>query len=372
MYHPSYNIGIEEEYQIIDPTSGELVAFVSQTMSDRKLAIQDRSPEFEIAQRVGSAVLQAGMPVCADIQEARSQLIRMRSDILELGAANDVGIIAAGTHPFSSWEKSSMPSPRYLNLLEDAQMIARRMLAFGLHIHVGMEDRELAVDVMNAMRYVLPHMLALSTSSPFWNGRNTGLKSYRKVLVDALPRSGIPGYFGSYQEYRNYVSTLVQTNCIPDPGKMYYDILPHHKQPTLVIRVCDVMPSVNDTLAIVALVQAAVAWMVDLRQRNMTFRIYDRTLINENRWRAVRYGLDGKMIDFGVEEEKPARELIRELLGRVEPMAVKLSSLNELDHIHTMLERGSSADLQLAAWTDAGEDISAVVDYLIGETEKLA
>ncbi len=372
MYQPSYNIGIEEEYQIVDRETGELVAFVSQTMSDQMMSVQERSPEYKLAQQVVQDLLAVGMPVCNDIQEAHTELVRMRTKVLEVASAHGLCVIAAGTHPFSSWNRNSVPGPRYVDLQDDAQMIARRMLAFGLHIHVGVEDRELAVDVMNSMRYLLPHVLSLSTSSPFWAGRNTGLKSYRKVLVDALPRSGIPGYFNSYQEYRNYVHTLVQTQSMKDPSKMYYDVLPHHSQPTLVIRICDMLPSIQDTVAVTALIQVIVAWMVDLRERNMTFRIYDRTLINENRWRAVRYGLDGNMIDFGIEKEKPARELISELLERVEPLAVKLNSMEQLDHIHTILARGTSSDEQVRRWREANEDIHTVVDYLIQETEKLS
>ncbi|MCB0044145.1 MAG: carboxylate-amine ligase [Caldilineaceae bacterium] len=372
MHHPSFNIGINEEYQIVDPTNGELVAFVSQTMSDRTLALQERSSEFDLAERIGSDILRTHMPPVRDIHEARVNLVRTREKILELAEQNGMRIIVAGTHPVSNWDKSAMPSLRYINLMSNPKMMVRRMLTFGLHVHIGLEDRELSIDVMNAMRYLLPHMLTLSTSSPFWNGRNTGLKCYRKVLVDALPRSGIPGLFSSYQEYRDYVNTLVNTNCIPDPGKIYYDVIPHHRHQTLVIRICDVMPSINDTLAVVALIQAVVAWMVDLRRRNMTFRIYDRTLLNENRWRALRYGLDGTLIDFGVEEEKPARDLIRELLTRIEPTAQKLNSLHELDHIHTILERGSSADMQIDVWEAANQNPRAVIDYLIQETEKLA
>lgn len=377
MYHPSFNIGIEEEYQIVDPESGELLGFISQSMSEGRLAVQERRPDFHIAQELSDAVLgdvasHVDMQLCADIPDARSRLMRTRREILELAAIHHVKIVAAGTHPFSSWDESVTPPPRYRTMVEDAQMIARRMLAFGLHVHIGIEDRELAVDVMNGMTYLLPHILALSTSSPFWLGRNTGLKGYRKVVMDALPRTGIPGYFRSYQEYHGYVDTLVRTHSIADPGKIWYDILPHHRMSTLTVRICDMVPSVDDTLAIAALIQATAAWMVDLRERNMSFRIYDRTLINENRWRAIRYGLDGTLIDFGVEEEKPARELIREMLDRVEPFAVRLNASQELEHIYTMLERGSSADGQIAAWRAADEDVRAVVAYLIQETEKLS
>ena len=377
MYYPSFHVGIEEEYQIIDPESGELMGFISQSMSEGRMAVQERRADSPIPQELSDAVLnnavsQVNMQLCADMPDARIRLTRTRRELLELAAVHNVRIIAAGTHPFSSWDESAMPPPRYRTIVDDAQMIARRMLAFGLHVHIGIEDRELAVDVMNGMAYLLPHILTLSTSSPFWLGRNTGLKSYRKVVMDALPRTGIPGYFSSYQEYRGYVDTLVRTHSITDPGKIWYDMVPHHRMPTLTVRICDMVPNVDDTLAIAALIQATAAWMVDLRERNMSFRIYDRTLINENRWRAVRYGLDGNMIDFGIEEEKPARELLRELLGLVEPFAVRLNAAQELEHIYTMLDRGSSADGQIAAWKAANEDVRAVVDYLIQETEKLS
>lgn len=379
MFHPSLNIGIEEEYQLIDPESRELLGFVTQSMAREELVVQERHPDFDFAQRFDSAVLEAGTPVCADIKEARDQLLRLRQRILELGNTHGFKVAAAGTHPFSRWEQRNEPMPRYRMLAEDAQMIARRMLAFGLHVHIGVEDRELAVDVMNTMRYLLPHILCLSASSPFWQGRNTGLKSYRSVLLNALPRTGIPNRFDSYQEYRSFVDLLVRTNSIPHAGRIYYDIQPHHRFPTLLIRICDMVPNYRDTLAITALIQATVAWMVDLCQRNMSFRLYERTLVNENKWRAVRYGLRGNLIDFGLEQEMPVAELIREMLDRVMPMAERLGARDELEHIHTMLERGSSAHQQVAAWQAAGGDepeqqgaaTQAVVDFIVAETERI-
>jgi carboxylate-amine ligase len=251
-------------------------------------------------------------------------------------------------------------------------MVARRLLGFGLRVHIGIEDRELAIDVMNAMRYLLPHILCLSTSSPFWAGRNTGLKSYRSVLLDALPRTGIPGSFSSYQEYRAYVDALIRTNCIPHARQVRYDIAPHWRFSTLVIRICDMMPSTQDTLAVTALIQATVAWMVELRQRNMHFRHYERLLIAENKWRAVRYGLEGYLLDFGIERALPAPELVRELLVRVEPYSGKLNIENELAHAHTMIARGSSAELQLRHFYTHEQNPASVVDFLIAETENLS
>jgi carboxylate-amine ligase len=370
MYFPSLNIGIEEEYQLIDPGNRELLGYVTQSMSQDQLVVRERTPEVELVQPFGEAVIEVGTPVCADINEAREKLVRMREQILEVAHRNGYRVVAAGTHPFSRWDRREV-LPGYRAYLDDLQMVARRLLGFGLRVHIGIEDRELAVDVMNAMRYLLPHILCLSTSSPFWAGRNTGLKSYRSVLLDALPRTGIPGYFSSYQEYRTYIDALIRTNCIPDARQVRYDIAPHWRFPTLVIRICDMMPSIQDTLAVTALIQATVAWMVDLRQRNMQFRHYERLLIAENKWRAVRYGLEGNLLDFGIEQALPAADLIRELVSRVEPYAPKLNVEEELGHVHRILERGSNAEQQLRHFEQNGQETTAVVDFLMAETENL-
>lgn len=372
MYYPSLNIGIEEEYQIIDPDSRELVGYITQSMSSDQLVVRERTPDTELAQPFDEAVIEVGTPVCADINDAREQILRLRASVLQVAHAQGCRVAASGTHPFSRWEQQREVLPGYRAILEDAQMLARRLLGFGLRVHIGIEDRELAIDVMNTMRYLLPHILCLSTSSPFWSGRNTGLKSYRAVLLDALPRTGIPGQFSSYQEYRTYIDTLIRTHCIPDARQVRYDIMPHYRFPTLVIRICDMVPNLQDTLAITALIQATVAWMVDLRQRNLSFRTYERLLIAENKWRAVRYGLEGTLLDFGIEQALPAAELIRELLARLEPFGPKLNVEDELAHVHTILERGSSADQQLQVWHAHGQDFKPVVDFIIAETEKLA
>lgn len=371
MYHPSFNIGIEEEYQVIDAESRELLGYVTQSMANEQMVVRERNPDADLAQRFSEAVVQVGTPVCADIKEAREKLVRMRENVLELVQASGARVLAAGTHPFSHWENRPTILPGYRAMVDDAQMIVRRLLCFGLRVHIGVEDRELAVDVMNTMRYALPHILCLATSSPFWVGRNTGLKSYRNVLLDALPRTGIPGYFSSYQEYRSYIDTLIRTNSMPDASQVRYDIMPHYRFPTLVIRICDMLPEILDTLAVTALIQATVAWMVDLRQRNMQFRLYERLLIAENKWRAVRYGLDGKLLDLGIEQALPAAELIHELLERVEPYARRLNSEDELAHVETILLRGSSADRQLQVWHEQGHSAKAVVDDLVRLTEQL-
>ncbi|MEZ4831801.1 MAG: carboxylate-amine ligase [Caldilineaceae bacterium] len=371
---PSFNIGIEEEYQLIDPDSRELLGFLSQSMSREQMLVRERRPDLDFAHRIGADSIEVGTPVCEDVKGARAELVRIRSKMLELGQTYGFKVRRRGdtsVQPLGV-EQPRRLAHRYRALLEDAQIISRRLLAFGMDIHIGVEDRDLAIDVMTGMRYLLPHILCLASSSPFWLGRNTGLKSYRAVLLDALPRTGIPGEFRSYHAYEEYVETLIRTNSIPGPGHIWWDIRPHHRFPTLEIRICDMMPNIEDVLAMTALVQAIVAWMVDLRQRNMTFRLYERILIAENKWRALRYGLEGKLIDFGIEQEVDVRDLIRELVERVEPIADRLGSRAEIEHIHTMLNRGSSADLQVKYWQEHGQDNKALVDYLIAETEKLA
>ncbi len=368
---PSFNIGIEEEYQLIDPESRELLAYLTQSMSRERMLVRERHPDLDFAQRIGQASIEVGTPVCTDIKEARDELLRIRSTMLRLGEEMGFKVAAAGTHPFSVWSEQAALIPRYQALVEDMQIVARRLLAFGMHVHIGIEDRELAVDVMNTIRYLLPHILCLASSSPFWQGRNTGLKSYRTVLLDALPRTGIPNEFASYADWQNYVDTLLRTNSIRGPGEVWYDVRPHHRFPTLEIRICDALPNIQDVLAVTALIQATVAWMVDLRYRNMSFRLYERTLIGENKWRAVRYGLEGELIDFGIEQEVPVVDLLRELMERVDPLVDRLNCREEIEHVYTMLERGSSADLQLRVWETHDQDPKAVVDYLIAETEKL-
>ena len=406
---PSFNVSIEEEYQFIDPDSRDLRGFATA----QGLTLLDSHGPGKKDERVapGASAPVAGTPsrkgraaaICQDVKQARQELLRIRREMRELAASHGLKVMAAGAHPFSYWEREREESPRYRALIEDTQFIARRLLAFGMYVHVGIDDRNLAVDVMNAMRYLLPHILCLANSSPFWHGLDTGLASYRSVLLDALPRTGIPNAFRSHNDYLSYVDTLLRTNSIPDPEAIWWDIRPHsHQQcanrcarsapvaamgaaherskaqrvfaltdrPALEIRVCDALPDIDDVLAVAALIQATVAWMVDLRHRNMSFRLYDRTLIAENKWRAVRYGLKGKLIDFGIEREVPIGDLLHELLERVEPVLDRLNCRAEVAHIHTIMQRGASSERQRHIWRQSGEDGKAVVDFLVSETEK--
>ena len=400
---PSFNISIEEEYQFIDPNSRELRGFATAqglTLADpqgreKRKEQRERSEQFtpRVGAPSGSLTPAAGTPVCHDVKQARRELLRIRRSMRELAASHGLKLMAAGAHPFSHLERTQVESPRYRALLEDTQIIARRLLAFGMYVHIGIDERNLAIDVMNAMRYLLPHILCLANSSPFWQGLDTGLASYRSVLLDALPRTGIPNAFRSHNDYLGYVDTLIRTNSIPDSEAIWWDIRPHsHQQDrsrigveagqdarsentttdqaALEIRVCDALPDIDDALAVAALIQATVAWMVDLRHRNMSFRLYDRTLIAENKWRAVRYGLQGKLLDFGIEQEVPIRDLLHELLERVEPVLDRLNCRAEVAHIHTIMARGASSDQQRHVWRQSGADGKAVVDFLVSQTEQ--
>ncbi len=389
---PSFNISIEEEYQFVHPETRELRGFATA----QGLTLLDSQGKGEAKARREESELvapRAGTPICRDVKQARKELLAIRREMRDLAATYGLKMMAAGAHPFSYWEREQEESPRYRALIEDTQFIARRLLAFGMYVHIGIEDRNLAIDVMNAMRYLLPHILCLANASPFWQGLDTGLASYRSVLLDALPRTGIPNAFRSLNDYLDYVETLLRTNSIPDSEAIWWDIRPHShqqdpspprtesggntrsktlatEQAALEIRVCDALPDIDDVLAVAALIQATVAWMVDLRHRNMSFRLYDRTLIAENKWRAVRYGLQGKLLDFGIEQEVPIHDLLHELLERVEPVLDRLNCREEVSHLHNIMQRGASSDQQRQVWRQSGEDGKAVVDFLVSQTEQ--
>ena len=248
------------------------------------------------------------------------------------------------------------------------QLVARANLIFGLHVHIGIEDRETAIHMMNHARYFLPHILALSTNSPFWLGMNTGLKSYRCKVFDKFPRTNIPDYFPSWGEYENFIKLLIKTNCIDNAKKIWWDIRPHPFFNTLEFRVCDIPMRADETVALAALIQATIAKLYKLYTANQGFRLYRRALIMENKWRAARYGLDGKLVDFGKQKEVPARDLVREYLDFVDDVVDELDSREELEYIHTILDQGSGADRQLRVFQETG-DLKKVVDYMIEETE---
>ncbi|MDT4896567.1 MAG: glutamate---cysteine ligase / carboxylate-amine ligase [Acidobacteriota bacterium] len=358
-----FTLGIEEEFQIVDPESRELRSHVTEFLDEGKMILGE-----QIKPEMIQSMIEVGTGICKNIQEARADISRLRGIISMLARSKGLVIVAASTHPISRWQDQKIfEDERYEVLVQELQSVARSLLIFGLHVHVGMADRERAIHIMNAARYFLPHLLALSTSSPFWMGLNTGLKSYRSEIFKQFPRTDIPDHFDSYSSFERYVQLLVKTKCIDDGKKIWWDVRPHPFFPTLEFRVCDIPTRVDDTIAIAALIQAIVAKLNKLIDKNLGFRLYRRMLVQENKWRAVRWGLDGKMIDFGKQKEVPVRDLILELLEFVDDVLDDLGSRKEVEHIHTILERGTSADEQLQIYRETN-DLKVVVDRLIERT----
>jgi carboxylate-amine ligase len=359
-----FTLGIEEEFQIVDPETRELKSHVSEILDEGKLLLGEK-----IKPEMIQSMIEVGTGVCANIQEARDDISKLRCIISTLARKKGMEIVAASTHPFSKWsEQEIYDGDRYKLLVDELQMVARSLLIFGLHVHVGVPDLERRIHIMNAARYFLPHVLALTTSSPFWLGFNTGLKSYRSEVFKKFPRTEVPDHFESYPQYQGYVDLLVKMNCIQDGSKIWWDVRPHYKFPTLEFRVCDIPTRVDDTIAVAALFQAIVAKLHRLIDNNLGFRIYHRRLILENKWRAIRYGLDGKLLDLGKQKEVPVKDLIRELLEFVDDVVDPLDSRKEIEHIHTILDRGTSADEQLKVWEDSDRELTAVVDMLVQRT----
>lgn len=360
---PSFSLGIEEEFMIVDPRTRELRSHIQEIIEEGKLILK----EF-IKPEMHQSVVEIGTAVCEDIGAARAELIGKRRDLAGLAISKGMRIGASSTHPFSSWEDQEItPNIRYQQVVEDMQMLARANLIFGLHVHVGIENRQTAVEIMNEARYFVPHLLALTTNSPFWQGRNTGLKSYRTKVFDRFPRTGLPERFGSASEFEQFVDLLIQTKCIDDGKKIWWDIRPHPHFNTLEFRVCDIPLRADETLAVAALIQAIVAKLWKLRSQNFGFRLYRRDLILENKWRASRYGIDGKLIDFGQGVEVPFSDLVEELLAFVDDVLDELGSREEIARVRHILETGTGADRQLAVYAQSN-DLRRVVDYIIQET----
>jgi len=358
-----FTLGIEEEFQIIDPATRELRCSIEQFMADGKVLLKEHvKPEMH------QSVVELGSEICTDIGCARQEVVKLRSQLATLAARSGLKIASAGTHPFSHWmDQLITADERYATIVQDMQQIARVNLIFGLHVHVGIPDREEAIDVMNQARYFLPHLYALSVNSPFWLGQNTGLKAYRQMIFERFPRTGIPDAFESLSEYEDYLKLLVSTNCIDNAKKIWWDIRLHPFFDTIEFRICDAQSRVDDTIALAALMQAVVMKLQKLRRQNVSFRNYPRRLIDENRWRASRYGIDGKMIDFGRKVEVEERELLHEMIEFIAPEMDELGSAGELAHVEKILREGTGADRQLAVWEQT-RDCKAVVDHIVAET----
>jgi glutamate---cysteine ligase / carboxylate-amine ligase len=358
-----FTIGVEEEFQIIDPKTCELRSHVMQLVNEVSPSIQD-----QVKHEMHQSIVETGTQICENVGELRIEMHRTRGELIAAAERAGLQVAAAGTHPFSSWiDQVISPGERYENIVEELQQLARSLLIFGMHIHVAMPDKQTTIDLMNMVRYFLPHLLALSTSSPFWMGRNTGLKSFRTTVFRRFPRTGIPELFQSWSEYENFTNLLVQTRCIDSPKKIWWDVRPHPVFGTLEFRMCDVTTKVEEACAIAALTQALVVKLHRLYTSNQSWRIYRRALIEENKWRAARYGIEGKMIDFGKEQEVPMKTLIPELLELVDDVVDDLGSRSAVNYIHTILNEGTSAERQLKVFQETG-DLRAVVQHVVAET----
>ncbi len=381
MYTPPLTIGIEEEYQIIDPETRGLTSYVQQMIDDVKVVLGDQGkPEFMQSQ------LEVGSHICRSIDEARAELIRLRRTVHDVAARHGRTIAAASTHPFSRWDEQAITdADRYRDLENNMQEVGRRLLIFGMHVHIGFgtsrEALEMLIDIQNQMRYFLPHLLALSTSSPFWHGRDTGLKSYRSIVFQSMPRTGIPPTFESLDEYMGFLKVLGKVGSLgnkthdPDGTKIWWDARPQLGFGTLEVRVADLPTTVDEAVCIAALIQAIAAKLIKLRRQNMSWRIYRSKLIEENKWRAVRYGIDGKLIDLGIVDEVPMRFLARELLEFVDDVVDELGTRETVQYVHKIIDQGTSADRQLKTYREARaaahskeEALHAVVDRLVRET----
>ena len=362
---PSLTVGIEEEYMTIDPVTRDLRSHIQAEMIEKgKILLREHvKPELH------QSVVEVGTRVCHNIKEAKQEVVSLRRHMIGLAKENGLRLAAAATHPFADWrEQEIYPDERYKVIVEDMQLVARANLIFGLHVHLGVEDREAAIHLMNTARYFLPHILALSTNSPFWVGMNTGLKSYRCKVFDKFPRTNIPDYFPSWGEYESFISLLVKTHCIDNAKKIWWDIRPHPFFHTLEFRMCDLPMRYEETFALAALIQATIAKLYKLYSANQGFRLYRRALIMENKWRAARYGVEGKLIDFGKQIEVPLRDLMQEYLEFVDDVVDELGCREEVSYVRKILEMGSGADRQLRVFNET-RDLKRVVDYIIEETE---
>jgi len=361
---PSFTLGIEEEFQVVDPQTRQLKSHIQEMFAEGEKRLKD-----EIKREMHDPVIEVGTPICKDVSHARREVTRLRSEIIRLTKENGLRIVSAGTHPITHW--ASVPiteHARYSQIVYDLQMVARANLIFGLHVHVAIEDQETRIQIMNAARYFLPHIFALSVNSPFWCGHNTGWKSYRAKVFERFPRTGLPDSFRSAHEFDDYVTLLIKTKAIDNAKKIWWDVRPHPFFPTLEYRICDVPMRIDETICFAALFQAVTVKLWRIHSGNMSWRLYRRSLLNENKSRAARFGIDGKLIDFGKGEEVPFEALLAELLEFVDDVVDDLGSRKDVYYAREIVKHRPGADRQLKVF-EATKDLKAVVDYMIAETE---
>ena len=362
---PVFTLGVEEEYQIIDPITRDLRSHLSKIVDGAKVILNE-----QVKAEMHQSVVEVGTNICKNIHEAEAEIKSLRGHIVDLADRQGLIVGGAGTHPFSKWQDQPITDdPRYHNIINEMQDAARSNLIFGMHCHVGIENREIGLQLMNQACYFLPHIFAISTNSPFWEGRNTGYKSYRTKVFDKFPRTGLPEYFDSVSSYDDFLDTLVKTNCIDNPKKIWWDLRLHPFYDTIEFRICDMCLTVDETMCIVALIQAVVAKLYKLNQNNLSYNVYRLALIKENKFRAARYGIEGSMIDFGLQEEVETRKLLIELLDFVDDVVDELGSREQLSYVHEILKNGTGAAKQMKVYKETG-DLTKVVDLITSEFTK--
>ena len=362
---PVFTLGVEEEYQIIDPITRDLRSHLSKIVDGAKVILNE-----QVKAEMHQSVVEVGTNICKNIHEAEAEIKSLRGHIVDLADRQGLIVGGAGTHPFSKWQDQPITDdPRYHNIINEMQDAARSNLIFGMHCHVGIENREIGLQLMNQACYFLPHIFAISTNSPFWEGRNTGYKSYRTKVFDKFPRTGLPEYFDSVSSYDDFLDTLVKTNCIDNPKKIWWDLRLHPFYDTIEFRICDMCLTVEETICIIAIIQAIVAKLYKLSLHNMSFNVYRLALIKENKFRAARYGIDGHMIDFGLHKEVETKMLIVELLEFIDDVVDELGSREKINYVYEIMKNGTGADKQLAVF-EATNDLTKVVDFITSEFSK--
>jgi glutamate---cysteine ligase / carboxylate-amine ligase len=363
MIDGQFTLGVEEEYQIVHPETRDLRSYISRILEDGKSVLRER-----VRTEMHQSMVEVGTTVCSDVAAVRAELCEMRGELDRLARKGGLRIVAASTHPFSDWKAQEITNnERYHNIVHDLQDVARANLIFGLHIHVGIKEKAVAIALANQIRYFLPHLLALTCSSPFWMGRKSGLMSTRTQIFKRFPRTGIPDEFESEEQLKAFVDLLIRTGCIDNGKKIWWDVRSHHLYDTVEVRICDMPTNMDHTIAIVALVQALMAKLYLMYRRNTSWRTYPRSMIEENKWRALRFGTEAKMIDFGRSEERPFVDLVDELIEFVSEATEIFGTQVQLEKVREIARTGTSAHRQLEVYEET-KDFKSVVDWLMAET----
>lgn len=361
-----FTIGVEEEYQIIDAETRDLVSHVSKIIEGGKTLLSEN-----LKHEMHESVVEMETGICQNVKEAREELTNLRRHLVKVAHEQGLRVSGGGTHPFSHWKNNVITKDaRYDKLVNDMGDVARSNLIFGLHVHIGIPDREEGIRIQNVMRYFLPHVYALSTNSPFWVGRLTGFKSYRQEVFAKFPRTGIPSYFSSVAEFDAYVNLMIKTGTIDNAKKIWWDLRVHPFYPTIEFRICDMPLTIDETVCMAAIMQCLVAKIYKMHQQNISFRSYRRLMISENKWRASKDGIHANLIDFGKETSVPYSDLLDELLLFIDDVVDELDCRQEVEYSREILKIGTGADRQLKVFNESGGDLKAVVDYMIYETEK--